>query len=385
MNDTSLIAPLIRAEVAGLPDYNAGLALDRFRQIYGIDAVAKLDSNENPLGPSPAAIAAIRDAAAGVGRYPDAADTSLRQAIGTACGVEEDAVIIGNGSEDLIGAIFRAVLRPGDRVVTICPSFGLHEFGARACGATVDKVVFPQDWSFPVDGLISALKQPARILVFSAPSNPAGPAIAEEELRRLLQAVQPGTLVVFDEAYREYLPPELDFDALALLRAAGVAWISLRTFSKAYGLAGARVGYGLCSDPAMVRALRKTRNPFAVNALAGAAALAALADAPHLARAVELAQAERERVAAAMRAKGVEIAPSYGNFLFFRTGGPAGATAEALRHKGILIKAWQEEPYLDWARVTMGDRAANDAFLVALAAAIPHEAENRAVRQASAG
>ena len=368
MQDMSATAHLIRAEVASLPDYNAGLALDRFRQIYGIEAVAKLDSNESALGPSPAAIAAIRDAAAGVGRYPDAADAALRQAIGAACGVDAETVIIGNGSEDLIGAIFRAVLRPGDRVVTICPSFGLHEFGARACGATVKKVVFPQDWSFPVDGLIAALQEKTRILIFSSPSNPAGPAIADTQLRRLLQAVQPGTLLVFDEAYREYLPPELDFDALVLLRDADVPWISLRTFSKAYGLAGARVGYGLCSEATLVRALRKTRNPFAVNALAGAATLAALADAAHLAKVVGLAAAERERVSANLQAQGIEVAPSYGNFLFFRTPGPAAATVEALRHKGVLIKAWQEEPYLDWARVTMGDRVANDAFLEAMAA-----------------
>lgn len=359
---------LIRPEVAGLPDYNAGLALDRFRSVYGLDAVAKLDSNESPLGPSPAAVQAIREAAAGVGRYPDASDEALRRAIGEVNGVDPSTVILGNGSEDLIGAIYRAVLRPGDRVVTICPSFGLHEFGAQASGAVVEKVPFPPDWRFPIDALIAALAQPARILIFSSPSNPAGPAVPQSDFARLLAVVPQATLIVFDEAYREYLSEDLAFDALAMLRDAGRAWVSLRTLSKAYGLAGARVGYGICSDADLVRALRKTRNPFAINALAGAATLAALQDTGHLARVVALTASERARVAERLRAKGYEVAPSHGNFLFFRTPGRAADFAEALRRQGVLIKAWQEEPFLDWARVTIANLGENDAFLAAIPA-----------------
>lgn len=359
-------AALIRAEIAALPEYNAGLALDQFRARYGREALAKVDSNENPFGPSPAAIEQIRAAAAGIGRYPDAGDTALRQAIAARTGRDADTVILGNGSEDLIGAVYRATLRPGDRVVTICPSFGLHEFGALSLGAVVEKVPFPADWRFPVDGLIAAMAQPVRILIFSSPSNPAGPAIAQQDLSRLLAAVPAGTLIVFDEAYREYLSGDLAFEATDLLDRAGHAWISLRTFSKAYGLAGARVGYGLCSDSGMARALRKTRNPFAVNALAGVAALAALADDAHLARTTAHIRAERVRVAAALTAMGVEVAPAQGNFLFFKTGLPGTELAEALRHHGVLIKGWQESPFLDWARVTIALAEENDSFLTAL-------------------
>lgn len=357
---------LIRPEVTALPDYNAGLALDRFRSVYGIDAVAKLDSNESPLGPSPAAVQAIRDAAAGVGRYPDASDEALRRAVGAMSSVEPETVILGNGSEDLIGAVYRAVLRPGDRVVTICPSFGLHEFGAQACGAIVDKVPFPPDWRFPIDALIAAMAHPTRILIFSSPSNPAGPAVSQPDLFRLLEAVPDGTLIVFDEAYREYLSAEAVFNALAVLHTTERPWISLRTLSKAYGLAGARVGYGICSDGGLARALRKTRNPFAVNALASAAALAALADTDHLERVVALTTSERVRVAQVLQAKGYAVAPSQGNFLFFRTPGRSADLAEALRRRGVLIKAWQEEPFLDWARVTIANPVENDAFLEAL-------------------
>lgn len=356
----------IRPDVAALPDYNAGLALDRFRAIYGIEARAKLDSNESPLGPSPAAIEAIKAAASGIGRYPDASDQALREAIAAANDADPDTVILGNGSEDLINAIFRAVLRSGDEVVTICPSFGLHEFGARAVGAHVHKVAFNPDWSFPVEQMLRATGAKTRVLIFSSPSNPAGPAITRDEFARLIAGVPGHVLVVFDEAYREYLASGAVFDARSMMRDAGLRWISLRTFSKAYGLAGARIGYGICSDPALTRALRKTRNPFAVNALAGAAALEALRDADHLDRNVALTIAERSRVAQALRDAGHAIAPSEGNFLFFRTPGKAADFTEALRRQGVLIKAWQEEPFLDWARVTIATPDENNIFLTAL-------------------
>ncbi|WP_347265803.1 aminotransferase class I/II-fold pyridoxal phosphate-dependent enzyme [Paracoccus sp. (in: a-proteobacteria)] len=360
--------PLIRPEVGALADYNAGLALERFRAVYGVDAVAKLDSNESPLGPAPAAVAAMQAVAAGIWRYPDAGDLALRRAIGAAQGVDPDRVIAGNGSEDLIGAIYRCVLRSGDRVVTICPSFGLHEFGAQALGARVTKVRFGDDWAFPLAGLVAALREPARVLIFSSPSNPAGPAVTQGDFAALVAAVPRGTLLVFDEAYREYLDPALAFDAGRIMQDAGLDWVSLHTFSKAYGLAGARVGYGICSGPDLTRALRKTRNPFAVNAFAGAAALAALQDGAHLARTVALTVAERARVAAALAAQGHSVAPSQGNFLFFQTPGPAADFAERLRRRGVLVKAWQEPPYLDWARVTIATPTENDAFIAALAA-----------------
>ncbi|QBY00311.1 aminotransferase class I/II-fold pyridoxal phosphate-dependent enzyme [Rhodophyticola sp. CCM32] len=356
----------IRPEVANLPDYNAGVALDRFRDTYGIECVAKLDSNESPLGPSPNAIKAMQDAALGVARYPDAANQALRALIAKQNKTVPENVIIGNGSEDLIGAIFRAVIRPDDHVVTICPSFGLHEFGALTFGATVTKVVFKDDWSFPVAGLCEALDAETRILIFSSPSNPVGPAIKEQEFRDILAHANPDTLICLDEAYVEFIDAANKFDALAILAEARQPWIALRTFSKAYGLAGARVGYGIASDPAFIKALMKTRNPFGVNALAGSAAIVALADQTHLSKVLNLAKTERARIAAALEAMGFVCAPSQTNFVFFNTGVTATKVAEALRLKGILIKAWLEPPFLNWARVTSGTPQENDIFLAAL-------------------
>lgn len=361
-----LPADLIRQDVKNLPTYNAGLAVERFKDIYGIDCLAKLDSNESPLGPSPRAILAMQDAAKGVGRYPDAASLALRQQVAKATDTHADCIIFGNGSEDLIGALFRAVIRQNDKVVTICPSFGLHEFGALTFGATVIKVPFNDDWSFPVKGLCDALEDKPRVLIFSSPSNPAGPVISKDEFNQVLAAADPSTLICFDEAYVEFIEADKQFDAMAILQDSGCPWIVLRTFSKAYGLAGARIGYGIASNPKMIDALMKTRNPFGVNALAASAAVEALGDHAHLAKVVKQATNERERVAAALTAKGFVCAPTQANFVFFDTGAPADGLAEKLRTKGVLIKAWFEAPYKHWARVTMGSPEENDIFLSAL-------------------
>lgn len=363
-NDTP--TDLIRPDVENLPTYNAGLALDQFKATYGMECLAKLDSNESPLGPSPKAIDAMQTAAAGAARYPDAANLFLRKALGQAAGAPEDHVIVGNGSEDLIGALFRAVIRAGDHVVTICPSFGLHEFGANMFGATVTKVPFNADWSFPVEGICAALSPAPRVLIFSSPSNPAGPAITEAHFKTIIDACDPATLICFDEAYVEFIEASLQFDALALLKASQKPFLILRTFSKAYGLAGARVGYGIAGDAKLIQALMKTRNPFGVNAMAAAAAGEALADHAHLANVVAQAALERKRVAAALEAKGYPCAPTQTNFVFFDTGMNGSEFAEKLRHKGVLVKGWQEEPYTSWARVTMGTREENDIFLAAL-------------------
>ena len=362
----SLPSDLIRKDVADLPTYNAGLALDRFKSTYGIDCLAKLDSNESPLGPSPRAVQAMQDAAPGVWRYPDAANTALCGLIAEMTGTDQDRVIIGNGSEDLIGALFRAVIRPKDHVVTICPSFGLHEFGALTFGATVTKVPFNDDWTFPVEGLCEALRSKPRVLVFSSPSNPGGPVITEQDFRQVLADADPTTLICFDEAYVEFIQPDKRFDALAVLAETGNPFITLRTFSKAYGLAGARVGYGIASNPQLIAALMKTRNPFGVNALAASATAEAIIDTDHLAAVVDQATRERKRISAALQSKGFTCAPTQANFVFFDTGAPANELVEKLRTKGVLIKGWQENPYENWARVTLGTPGENDIFLNAL-------------------
>jgi len=358
---------LLHPALAGLPRYNAGMAADVFRARYGTDVRAKLDSNESGRGPSPAAVTAMAAVAAGAQRYSDAGCAGLTADLAVQEGVAPGRIVTGNGSEDLIDAIYRAVLREGDHVVTICPSFGLHELNAQACGARVTKVDFTPDWRFPVEGLVAAMGGGCRILIFASPSNPVGTAIEEGDFVQLVAGTPAGTLIVFDEAYREFLTAAQSFDAYGILDASGHAWISLRTFSKAYALAGARVGYGVCSHEELAGAIQKTRAPFAVNAFAEAGARAALADAGWLAEGLAETAELRARLVAGLTQKGYATAPSAANFVFFDTGrANAAELAEALRGHGVLIKAWAEAGWQGWARVSTGDAAELGAFLDAL-------------------
>lgn len=357
---------MFRTEITEQPSYNAGIAKGRFFDEYGIDCIAKLDSNENPHGPSPYAIEALHGVVADISSYPDSDTLALCQAIGKGFGIPADRVVTSNGSEDMILMIYRAILNPGDNIVTICPSFGPHEFAAVACSATATKIQFGDDWSFPTSSIVAALSDKPRVLMFSSPSNPAGVSISERGFDEILEALSPETLFVFDEAYAEFVDPNVGFDALGKLEKSGLPWISLRTFSKAYGLAGARIGYALCSDRSISDTLQKIRPPFGVNALAAAAATAAFNDKEHLNKCVNNIALERAQVYEALKSKGYTVVPSHANFLFFDCREEGANFAKKLRNKGILIKGWKEEPYLNWARVSIGLPEHNDAFIAAL-------------------
>ncbi|MDO6728258.1 histidinol-phosphate transaminase [Cognatishimia sp. 1_MG-2023] len=357
---------LFREEVIAQTAYNAGIAADRFREAYGVDCLAKLDSNENPYGPSPAAIKAAESVSSNLASYPDAATSALRLAISEKLGVKAEQVVTGNGSEDLIALIFTAVLSPGEHVVTTCPSFGPHETGAEVCGATAEKILYPADWLFPIDDVEKALSAKPKVLMFASPNNPAGTAITEADFDRIVQALTPETLFVFDEAYVDFIEPSLRFDAIEKLSKTDLPWISLRTFSKAYGLAGSRIGFAVCSHDDISGALMKIRSPFAVNAVAVAAAAAALEDVGHLAMCVENIRLERERLQDELTKRGYTVAPSQTNFVFFDCKENGNELAERLRRRGVLTKGWFEEPYLGWLRVSIGRPEHTDAFLAAL-------------------
>jgi histidinol-phosphate aminotransferase len=207
--------------------------------------------------------------------------------------------------------------------------------------------------------------------MFSCPSNPVGSTLSTEQLQQLLQAVPAHCLLVFDEAYYEYAHIEPDYpDCLAAISSSGKPFILLRTFSKAYSLAGLRLGYGVASDPLLADLIDRLRTPFNVNHVAQAAALAALADEEHLGATLEHVSVERRRMAAELAQMGVRIMPSRGNFLFFTTHLAGDAVNQALLSQGVIIKPWREAGYTDYLRVSVGSREDNDMFLQALAAVL---------------
>lgn len=368
--NASAIRELVRPEVPGLPAYNAGLSSDAVRRRYGVEHVARLASNENPYGPSPAVASALVDLARRAGTYPDANCTVLRAAIAGRTGTQAEQIVIGNGSESILQMLCQAFLSPGDRVLTQRPAFGLHEIYPRMMGAQVELLALTPALEFDADAWCEALARAPKIAMLANPSNPVGCMFDARSFARLVDATPAGTLLVIDEAYYEYARLAHGFpDALAVLRAQQRPWIVLRTFSKAWGLAALRVGYGIASDASLIQWLDRVRTPFNVNEAAQAAALAAWDDEAFMAKAVEETVVQRELLARqllAMGVPGLRIAPSAANFLFIDLARPNGPVNEALLARGIIVKPWKDPGFETFIRVSIGTADDNAHFVGAL-------------------
>jgi histidinol-phosphate aminotransferase len=358
-----------RPEARRLPPYNSGASVEDVKKKYGVTCVTKLGSNENRFGSNPNVIAALKAAAEASAVYPDPNCSELCDHIASATDIASDRVIFGNGSEALIEALCHAALSPGDRVVTVAPSFGLHEIFPIAMGATVDKVAMSASFDFNVTKLREAVSRPTKMLLFSNPSNPVGCCLDEEGFRQLIAACAPNTLLVIDEAYIEYVDSPRYPNSLRILSEQHRPWLVLRTLSKAYGLAGLRVGYAIASDPEIVTLLKRVRSPFSVNSAAQAAAAVALKDREYLQRVTCETRRRRralfERLAyfAEAIAPQVKVIPSQANFLFIDTGAPSTLVADRLMAQGVITKPWLEEGFRTALRVTIGTDDDNEHFI----------------------
>jgi histidinol-phosphate aminotransferase len=360
---------LVNPHIAALPAYNAGMNIALARQLSGHEDIAALASNENPDGCSPAVTAALGSAGFNPSRYADPACTTLRNALSKALDVPSAQIVAGNGSEELIAAISRAFLVEGASALTVTPSFGLHEIEPLATGAVVTKVPMTADMAFDIAALESALAKAPALFFLPAPSNPVGVSPTPAELERLVAATRPQTLFVLDEAYFEYMD-DGHTDGMTLVRKGNFPCIVLRTFSKAYGLAGLRVGYAACSSAEIARVVAAAKPPFNVNAAAQLAAVAALEDQAWMHASVQRAKTERTRLASALADLGIFAAKSQTNFLFFRTSLPSELIAKALLADGIIVKPWREAGYETWVRASVGTAGENDRFLASLKQAL---------------
>jgi histidinol-phosphate aminotransferase len=357
----------LRPAIRTLPAYNSGLSAEHVRARYQVSEVAKLGSNENPWGASPRVHAALAGALQDAAQYPDPGSDVLRHMLAAKLEVAPDRLAFGNGSEDLISICAHSFLSPGEEMVTILPSFGLHVIYSQSLGAKVRLVPSLPDYRIDVPGIIAALTPRTRLVMFSAPSNPLGTTITADDLEKLLHAMADETLLVLDEAYFEYAAAEESYPGfLAILERSNRPWILLRTFSKAYGLAGLRVGYAIASDASLVDVIDRARTPFNVNRFAQVAAAAALEDPGHVQDCVARTIAERERLRAALTAMGYRTSPSIANFLFFDAREDASALAEKLLAHGVIVKPWREPGYQQHVRVSIGLPRSNDLFLAAL-------------------
>ncbi len=352
-----------RAVVAGLPAYRPGKGIKQAEAEHGIRNAIKLASNENPRPPVDPIIAAIQAAATGLNRYADHRASELRSAIGVSVGVSDDQVTVGAGSSGLLQQLCMTYLEPGDEVVYPWRSFEVYPvFTALMDGVPVP-VPLDADLGFDIDGLVAAVTARTKLLFLATPNNPIGNATTVPTLRSLLERVPSDVVVCIDEAYREFLDPGFGDPVTELLPHFPNAVVT-RTFSKAHGLAGARVGYAI-GDARLIAAVDRTLLPFAVNALAQAGALAALENPDVIAVGVKAILAERARVEVELAAAGWTFPNHQANFVWLGVGAAADDLALAMERSGVIVRPFSGEGI----RVTIGNQSENARFLHALATA----------------
>ncbi|MDB5365393.1 MAG: histidinol-phosphate aminotransferase [Rhodospirillales bacterium] len=352
--------------------YKGGMSLAEAGRRYRRTRFAKLASNENPFGPSPNVTVAVREALREIEFYPDAACSALRARIAADLAVDPDCLVFGPGSEAILDYALRATVDPGEIVVQSAPTFPSYAIVANGIGAVLRDVPRKPDWSIDVEALTRAVQGGVRVLVLCTPNNPTGNLIERAEFERILQALPKDVVLLLDEAYREYVDAAKSFDPLPLLRNWGGTWLALRTFSKAYGLASMRVGYGIASSPDFVSYIDRLRPFFNVPTLSQAAALAAWDDTAHLQRTVADTVAERTRLAPKLRELGVTPSSSQANFHFFEVE-DAIATSEAMLAEGVIVRPIPVGKR-SFLRISIGTPADNDLMLGVLAAQLRKKA-----------
>jgi len=357
-----------REAVPTLAPYNAGLGAEEIRRLHAPPRIAKLGSNENPYGPHADVRAAIAEAAS-IAQYPDPHCRDLREAIARDLGIDPGRLVFGNGSEDILGFASRCFLNAADEVVLSSPTFSVYRDNAVVMGARVVDVPRRQDLSLDAAATIAALTPRTKLLFLCNPNNPTGNPIPAAEFAAICAAAPPGCAIMVDEAYYEYARGDGYPESIPLLDGLGRTCLVLRTFSKAFGLAGLRIGYAIASDASVARHLDLVRTAFNVNRLAQVAALAAWRQRGAVKDVVDATRAERVRVARALAALGHAPVESRANFLFLDTRRPASAISQALLRQGVIVKPWGGA-FATWIRVTTGSPEDNDQFLAAFARAL---------------
>ncbi|HQY98301.1 MAG TPA: histidinol-phosphate transaminase [Phycicoccus sp.] len=345
--------PTLRAALDAVPAYTPGKPASA---PAGVTAY-KISSNENPFPPLPSVLDIVRDAAVTINRYPDMAVAELTDRLATHVGVNAEQIATGPGSVGVLGQIIAATCESGDEVVFAWRSFEAYPILVQLSGATAVQVPLTRDGRHDLPAMAAAVTERTRLVLVCTPNNPTGPTVRADELEAFLAAVPPTVTVVLDEAYLEFVTAADAPDCLAIQRERPNV-VVLRTFSKAFGLAGLRVGYAV-AHPSVSAALRKTAIPFGVNSLAQVAAIASLDAIDELDVRVKEILAERERVVAALREQGWELPETQANFVYFPLGERTADFAEACQEAGLTVR-----PYgVDGARATIGEPEANDRLI----------------------
>ena len=355
----------IRPVIRTLAPYVPGKPIEELERELGISGAVKLASNENPLGPSPLAIAAINTAAHGVNRYPDGSSYYLREALAAHWGVPSDWIAVGSGSNDLIDVLCRIHLEPGDEAILSHPSFVMFAIAAKVAGGTLVRVP-GRDLFHDPEAMLRAVTERTRLVYFANPDNPTGTIVRRRALEEYFRNVPDHVLTILDEAYFEYVtdpeyPNGLDF----LRRGKRVA--VLRTFSKVYALAGLRVGYGFFPED-LAAMVHRVRLPFNVTTVAQAAARASLADGNQVLRARDANGAGLALFQRELPRFGIQLTPTWANFVLARFPGSAVEAARTLERQGVIVRPMVSFGLpAEYARISVGTRLENERLVEALA------------------
>ncbi|MCL1891662.1 MAG: histidinol-phosphate transaminase [Coriobacteriia bacterium] len=337
--------------------YQPGLREEQVREIAQTERIYKLSSNESPLPPFPSAVAAMREALENLNEYPDGATHELTGALAEHYGVLREQVVIGNGSNELIDDIAMSCLEPGDNVVYCWPSFIVYRSSAQIAGVEYREIPLTAHGSSDLDALLAAIDQNTKIAYVCTPNNPTGGIVTDEDFARFIEAVPKHVLVVVDAAYEEFAGNTARLDAHKYFD--GVRpLVVLRTFSKAYALAGIRCGYGLAPAP-LIEAINKVREPFNVNSVAQAGALASLNDPEELKRRVELNRRGKQRLYECFEELELIYLESEANFVWVEVP-DAQAVFDTLLKNGIIVRIF---PAVNGLRVGVGDEEGVDATI----------------------
>jgi len=342
-------------QLRDLVPYEPGKPIEDVARELGIDPddIIKLASNENPLGPSPKAVEVMKSAADQVNIYPDGGGWKLRNAIAEKFSLSMDNVVLGNGSNEIIEFVGHAFLSPGDQIIAAEHAFVVYKLMATLFGAETIEVPDP-GFVHDLEAMADAITEQTKEIFIANPNNPTGTLVTQDQIDHFMDRVPDRVIVIFDEAYYEFLdsPP----DTLKYVRE-GRNVVVMRTFSKIQGLAGLRIGYGLAPS-GLASVLQKTRQPFNANHLAQEAALAALADEEHQFRTKTITDEGRQFLQKSFDQMGLEYLPSYANFVLVKVG-DGDAVFDALLRKGVIVRAMRSYKLPEWVRISIGKNEEN--------------------------
>lgn len=361
------ILPWINKNVHELVAYQPGKPIEETARELGMrpEDIVKLASNENALGPSPHAVQAMQNAAAHVHLYPDGASFDLRSKIAERFGVRFEQTVVGSGSSEIIELLCHACLNPEAELIAAKYSFTMYPLMCKLFNCKFVEVENKEDWSHDLQGMLRAITPQTRLIFITNPTNPVGTMVYQEEMDAFMEQVPDHVIVAFDEAYIDFA--ETQPDSLRYVKQ-GKNVVVMRTFSKAYGLAGVRAGFAI-SSPEIADLLNKARSPFNMNSVAQAGAVAALDDQEHIARSVQMVRQGRQQYYAAFDAWGVSYIPTHANFLLVKVGEGRRVFQECLK-RGVILRPMDGYGLLDYIRITIGTAEENARCIEALRAVL---------------